>query len=213
MGSNLNVINIVSRILNRVKVIHVDARSDIVLLIADGDISPHCDLTTAELGEDCYQAGLSAFGGSGTDLHHVFVDRGVIGSKHLDQQGHIQATPGASVGDSGGGCFRTTLPLQLFGMIVGNRHPDGIDSNTSLNTFFYPSRTLLVPAASILSVLQRILSPMSTMISEEELGGGRTRDDDGSGGRDVRRRITGPAGEQEIDGSEPSRGEAAVLAD
>ena len=51
------------------------------------------------------------------------------------------------------------------------------------------------------------------MISEEELGGGRTRDDDGSGGRDVRRRITGPAGEQEIDGSEPSRGEAAVLAD
>lgn len=79
-------------------------------------------LMKAELGDDCFQVGLSAFGGSGTTFEHIFVDKGVIGSLHLDQQGHIQATPGANIGDSGCVCFKTALPLQLFGMIVGNSH-------------------------------------------------------------------------------------------
>ena len=190
VGSNVTVRNLLSQLEVTVEVVHVDDVGDWILLRAGHTIVLRpCELSIATYGEDCCQVGLSAFDGGGARMENYFVDKGVIGSTQVDQNGHIQATPGANSGDSGGGCFSTDLPLRFLGMIVGNRNPCEINLNTGLKAFFHPARTLLVPATSIVPILQSLPPPITTPISGVELGK-RMHDGDEGGSRAVHSRTS-----------------------
>ena len=104
-----------------------------------------CDLGIIAQGDRCYQAGLSVLDRVGLD--RLFVESGNIGTTGIDQNGHIQATPGANIGDSAGWAAVSAMIFLYDSMILGNRHPISIGPTTSLGDFFFPSRTLLLSSA------------------------------------------------------------------
>ena len=145
-----------------VKVVDVNALSDVVLLECDIDLCPDdiC-LRNPILGEEYYQLSLSA------NVDHFpkfFVNKGIVGSLQLSPALHILGSPGTCPGDSGGGCFtmRTSpaAPANIIAIVVGNK-PQEMNIHSPLAHLTYPSRAVLVPAFVILPALQvmkRILS-------------------------------------------------------
>jgi hypothetical protein len=159
LGTRLTIYHVNSRTPREVDVVFIEQRCDFLILRAAAGhldlISINCDIAEGIVGEDCYQIGFSVLRGRSA-FEKFYVDKGVIGSMLLDLNGHVLASPGANPGDSGGGCFRSALPIQILGMIVGNQHPVELTSRNILSDLFYAPRTLLVPASVIGTALSMI---------------------------------------------------------
>jgi hypothetical protein len=123
-------------------------------------------LGQALLGDDCYQiaSGMSVLDAP-TRAQKIYVDKGVISSTYTDPRGHSLASCGSNRGDSGGGCFSCAsgagLPIQLFGLVIGNR-TISISAETHLVEFFYPSRTVLISAATIQISMRSVQAAAAT---------------------------------------------------
>ena len=166
LGSGQQLTNIMSGIVHQVTVELIDAHGDLIIFRTLGQsliIGIDCQLGQALLGDDCYQVGMSVLDAP-TSAQKIYVDKGVISSTYIDPRGHSLASCGSNRGDSGGGCFScgAGLPIQLFGLVVGNR-TISISAETHLVEFFYPSRTVLIPAATIQISLRSVQVAAATM--------------------------------------------------
>ena len=156
-SSTLHFRQIVTETEFEVAVVLVDTAHDLVIFRATRPASLtdiYCQLAEAMLGDEIYQIVMSVLYAP-TAVEKVYVDTGVVSSTFVCPRGHSLAGPVENRGDSGGGCFsvQSDHPVRLFGLVVGNGNAS-ITERNPISDLFFPSRTIIIPARTIISIMR-----------------------------------------------------------